>query len=80
MHAASNKRHKMCPHPSRKLHYPFSREIRTVKVMQFLPNSSPEGDLYSYLIPNQKNNPNANAKTYVKKKKRIYTKTERNPS
>ena len=46
MHAGSNKRHKMSPHPSRKLDYPFSREIRTVKVTKFLPNSSPQGDFY----------------------------------
>ena len=78
MHAASNKRHKISPHPSRKLDYPFSREIRTVKVTIFLLNSSPQGDFYNNLIPNQKNNPNTNAKTNVKKKI-IYIKTERDP-
>ena len=57
------------PYSSRKVHYP---EIGKLKVMKFLPNSFPEGDLYSYLIPNQKNNPNANAKTYVKKKKNLH--------
>ena len=67
MDAGSNKRHKVSPNPSRKLHYPFSREIRTVKVTKFLPNSSPQGDFYNNLIPNQKNNPNTNAKTNAKK-------------
>ena len=61
MYAGSNKRHSVSPHPSRKIHYPFYQEIRTIKPMKFFPNSSPQEDLCL------KNNPDTNANPNVKK-------------
>ena len=61
MYAGSNKRHNVSPHFSRKLHYPFEREIRTIKPMAFFPNSSSQEDLCL------KNNPNTNANPNAKK-------------
>ena len=46
-----DKRHKVSPRLSRKLHHHFWQAIRTKKVIKCLPNSSPQGDMRSVTNP-----------------------------
>ena len=65
MHADLNKRHKVSPRLSRKLHHHFWQEIPTIKVIKCRPNSSPQGDINSNPNPNLKDKSNTNANPKV---------------
>ena len=61
MNADLNKRDKVSPRPSRKLHHYFWQEIRRKKVLKRPSDSSPQGDINSNTNNNLKHNPNTNA-------------------
>lgn len=61
MNADLNKRDKVSPRPSRKLHHHFWQEIRRTKVIKCPSDSSPKGYINSNTNNNLKHSPNTNA-------------------